>query len=320
MINALSKKDLTARYAGRTVLVTGANGFVGGYLVPRLVELGVAVYGIGRREHPQAPGYSYYRCDLNEFEAVKQCIARVKPDFVFHLASQSSVGTSWSHEWETVETNVRITYHLFKVLEYVRRPVRVLLVSSGEVYGDLGGRKAVESDPLRPMNPYAVSKAMMEIMAHRFQSTNVDYVIARAFNHTGPGRPEYFFESSVVKQFVMALKEGKERVQLLVGNIDVVRDYSDVRDVVEKYLLLALQGKSCEAYNVCSGVGVSLREAIRMIEEITQIHADIEVEKGKLRKNDICVLVGTSQFSNQVNSIPFKTTLMDLVKYFFDKI
>lgn len=320
MINALSKEDLTARYAGRTVLVTGANGFVGGYLVPRLVELGVAVYGIGRREHSQAPGYSYYRCDLNELEAVKQCIARVKPDFVFHLASQSSVGTSWSHEWETVETNVRITYHLFKTLEYVRRPVRVLLVSSGEVYGDLGGRKAVESDPLRPMNPYAVSKAMMEIMAHRFQNTNVDYVIARAFNHTGPGRPEHFFESSMVKEFLMAVKEGKKRVQLRVGNIDVVRDFSDVRDVVEKYLLLALQGKSCEAYNVCSGVGVSLREAIRMIEEITQIHADIEVKKRKLRKNDICVLVGISQFSNQVNSIPFKTTLVDLVKYFFDKI
>lgn len=320
MINALSEENLTARYAGRTVLVTGANGFVGGYLIPRLVGLGAVVYGIGRREYPQVGGYFYHRCDLNEFEAVKLCIGRVKPDFVFHLASQSSVGTSWSQEWETVETNVKITYHLFKALECAGRPVRVLLVSSGEVYGDLGGRKAVESDPLRPRNPYAVSKAMMEIMTHRFQNTNVDYVIARAFNHTGPGRPDYFFESSVVKQFLTALKEGKERVQLLVGNIDVVRDYSDVRDVVEKYLLLALQGKSCEAYNVCSGIGVSLRETIRMIEEITQIHADIEVERGKLRKNDICVLVGISQFSNQVNSIPFKTTLMDLVKYFLDKM
>ena len=320
MINALSEEDLTARYAGRTVLVTGANGFVGGYLVPRLVGLGAAVYGIGRREHPQVGGYFYHRCDLNELESVKQCIGRVKPDFVFHLASQSSVGTSWSQEWETVETNVKITYHLFKALECAGRPVRVLLVSSGEVYGDLDGRKAVESDPFRPMNPYAVSKAMMEIMAHRFQNTNVDYVVARAFNHTGPGRPGHFFESSVVKQFLMAVKEGKKRVQLRVGNIDVVRDYSDVRDVVEKYLLLALQGKSYEAYNVCSGVGVSLRETIRMIGEITQIHADIEVEEGKLRKNDICILVGISQFSNQVNSIPFKTTLMDLVKYFSDKI
>jgi GDP-4-dehydro-6-deoxy-D-mannose reductase len=301
IIHSLSQKSLSSYYLGRSVLVTGSNGFAGGYLIPRLAGLGSMVHGIDIREYPRFQGYTYHHCDLLEQDRLVQCIEQIRPDYVFHLASQSSVGSSWQHEWHTIEVNIKTTYNLLNILNNISHPVKLLLVSSGEVYGNLGVRKAVESDNLRPMNPYSSSKAMMEMVTHKFQNTNINYVIARAYNHTGPGRPDTFFEASVAKQFANAKNTKTKSIILKVGNIDNIRDYSDVRDVVDKYLLIACQGNVGQAYNVCSGVGIALREIISMIEEISNIRADVQVETTRLRKNDISFLVGDSsiQFENR---------------------
>jgi GDP-4-dehydro-6-deoxy-D-mannose reductase len=277
IIHSLSQEALSSHYLGRSVLVTGANGFVAGYLIPRLIGLGSLVHGIDLHENQRFQGYAYQHCNLLAPDRIMQCIEQIRPDYVFHLASQSSVGSSWKREWETIETNVKTTHNLFKVLDDYDRPVKLLLVSSGEVYGDLGDKKAVESDNLQPMNPYSASKAMMEMIAHRFQNTNINYVIARSY-------------------------------------IDNIRDYSDVRDVVEKYLLLACQGNAGEVFNVCSGVGITLRGIITMLEEITNIQAHIEIDIAKLRENDISFLVGVSsiQFKNRL----LHETIEDLYKSF----
>lgn len=317
VIRSLSQKEVSSHYLGCSVLVTGSNGFVASYLIPRLVRLGSVVHGIDLHECPRFQGYTYHYCDLLALDKIMQCIEKIRPDFVFHLASQSSVGTSWRHEWQTIEANIKTTYNLLKTLENSAHSVRLLLVSSGEVYGDLGGRKAVESDNLRPMNPYAVSKAMMEMVVHKFQNTDINYVIARSYNHTGPGRPEIFFEASVAKQFADGKKAAQNSVILKVGNINNVRDYSDVRDVVEKYLLLACQGNAGEVYNVCSGVGIRLGDIIIMMEDITGIRAQIVTDTAKLRKNDISFLVGVSGL--QLKNRSLNETIRDVYESFLKK-
>ena len=312
MFKVLSRKKLISCYKTRSVLVTGANGFVASYLIPRLGEFGAVVYGIDRKGSSDIGGYSHHKCDLIKLDEVRKYVTRIKPEIVFHLASQSSVGTSWEQEWKTMETNVKITYNLFKALEEMGTPVKVLLVSSGEVYGDLGHKKSVETDSLRPVNPYSVSKAMMEMIAHRFKNTNVKYIIARSYNHTGPGRPQHFFEASVMKQFALAAKAKKKTVQISAGNIDVIRDYSDVRDVVEKYLQLTPQGKTGKAYNICSGIGMSLRDIIHKIEEISQIKSEIKRDISKMRKNDIKYFVGKIGYVKLRNSYSLENTLRDI--------
>ena len=311
------KKNIASRLQGKSILVTGANGFVSSYLIPRLNELGSVVHGIDLHECPKFQGYTYHCCNLLNFNELDAFIVQYRPSFVFHLASQSSVGTSWEHEWQTIEMNSKTTYNLLKALEKSLLQVRLLLVSSIEVYGDHGMRKVKVSDDLRPANPYAVSKAITEMIAHKFQNSAIEYVIARSSNHTGPGRSETFFEANVAKQFAEAKNAGLDSIALSVGNVDNIRDFSDVRDVVEKYILLACRGKAGKAYNVCSGVGIKLREIISMLEGISKITAYIKTDKSRLRRNDMAYLVG-------VNSVRFKNrsfseTITDLYNYFLDQ-
>jgi len=313
-IKWMADEALASFYHGKSVLVTGANGFVAHYLIPRLAKLGSAVYGVDLQKHSRIQGYGYHSCDLLDFSRIKQVIEQCRPDFVFHLASKSSVGSSWTHAWETIECNTKSTYHLFKALDDDHHAVILLLTSSGEVYGSIGNRKALESDNLNPMNPYAVSKASMEMIAHSFGDNNINYIIARSYNHTGPGRLETFFESSVAKRFADAKMAGKNNVILRVGNISNIRDYSDVRDVVEKYLLLLCQAGNRNIYNVCSGTGMMLKDIIALLEQITGITAHIDVEESKLRKNDIPYFVGAN--SIEIESTPICKTIRDLFESF----
>lgn len=313
-IKPMSDDALASFYHGKSVLITGANGFVSHYLITRLIKVGSVVCGIDLQEHPRHQGYSYYSCDLLDFKRIREVIEQCRPDLVFHLASISSVGTSWTHAWETIECNTKSTYNLFRALDDHQHAVKLLLISSGEVYGPVDNRKATESDSLHPMNPYAVSKASMEMIAHSFGDNNINYVIARPYNHTGPGRQEAFFEASVAKQFADAKMANKRSVSLHIGNIHNIRDYSDVRDVVEKYLLLLCRAGNRSIYNVCSGNGIILKDIISLLEQITGIKAHIEVDTSKLRKNDIPYFVGAS--SIELEPIPLYDTIKDLFDSF----
>ena len=134
VIHSLSQKALSSHYLGSSVLVTGSNGFVASYLIPRLVRLGSVAHGIDLDEYPRFQGYTYHHCDLLASDRIMQCIEHIRPDYVFHLASQASVGSSWHHEWQTIETNIKTTYNLIKALNKIAHSVKLLLVSSGEVY------------------------------------------------------------------------------------------------------------------------------------------------------------------------------------------
>jgi GDP-4-dehydro-6-deoxy-D-mannose reductase len=313
----ISQENISSSYQGKPVLITGANGFVAGYLIPRLTELGAVVHGIDLHEYSKIKGCTYHCCNLLNLNELKTFLAHYRPSFVFHLASQSSVGTSWKHEWQTIEDNTKTTYNLFNALEKTLLQVRLLLVSSIEVYGDHGMRKATVRDQMRPINPYSVSKAMTEMIAHKFQNSAIEYVIARSSNHTGPGRSEKFFEAYVAKQFADAKNAGQDSITLSVGNVDNIRDFSDVRDVVDQYILLASQGKKGNAYNVCSGVGIKLREIIYILEKVSKIKATIEVDSSRLRKNDVAYLVGVN--SIRLKKRPISETMNNLYKYFLNQ-
>ncbi|MCX5830887.1 MAG: NAD-dependent epimerase/dehydratase family protein [Deltaproteobacteria bacterium] len=314
ILKAMPEETLRCFFNNRSVLITGSNGFVASYLVPRLMKFGAFVHGIDVKESQKLTDCDYRCANLMNFDSIASYINECRPSIVFHLASQSSVGLSWKEEYETIDTNVKSTYNLFKVLELLSTPIRLLLISSGEVYGDIGGRKAVESDKLSPMNPYAVSKAMMEMVAHRFRTTNIQYVIARPFNHTGPGRPATFFDADMAKQFAVARNERRNVVDLKVGNIENIRDFSDVRDIVEEYILLACQGESGEVYNVCSGIETRLKDIILILEKISGIKACITIDENRFRKNDLAYLVGSTNL--EFEGRPLEQTMRDLFMSF----
>ncbi len=312
--------SIESDYTGKKVLVTGANGFVSAYLIPLLKNAGASVIGVGLQPEAKRPVgsiYEYRSCDLRDLSAVRELIQAIQPDIVFHLASQSSVGTSWTSEWQTIESNVQTSHNLMKSLEQLTKPVQVLAVSSGEVYGNQA-TAAKTNLPLKPLSPYAVSKAMMEVLLHRFANTNISFVIARSFTHTGAGRPARFFEASIASQIAQALREKKSEMTLQVGNLDVIRDYSDVREVALKYLWLAVKGNKSEAYNVCSGEGFSLSQIIQMIADEAKTKVITQTDTSRLRKNDIPYLVGENSLKEifPAGDFPVRVALKELLQSF----
>ena len=299
-----------ASLSGRRVLVTGSNGFVGSYLVPLLRGLGAIVVGVGLQEMDASGCQEYYRTNLEASDATLELVQRILPDFAIHLAGQSSVGSSWANEWQTISANVGSSVNLLHALSRTA-VTRVLLISSGEVYGHIM-RPAEVQDRLAPCNPYAMSKALVEMSARPYDESELQIVTARAFNHTGPGRPPTFFEAYVIHELAVAARTGTRKIALRTGNVDVVRDYSDVRDVVMQYVLLLATGDAGGVYNVCSGRGWLLRDIITLVGEIAQIHVDIDVDPARLRPDDVVYLVGSSSLPEFGPRIPFETTLREM--------
>jgi len=307
--HAVVGSDQTS-FSGRKVLVTGSNGFVGGYLVPLLRGLGAVVVGVGLQETDISGCQEYYRTNLEVSDATRQFIQKVSPDFAIHLAGQSSVGSSWTSEWQTISANVASSINLLDALSRTG-PTRVLFISSGEVYGHIKRPARVE-DTLAPCNPYAISKALVEMTVRPYDGSELQIVTARAFNHTGPGRPPTFFEAYVIHELAVVARAGVSKTILCTGNVDVIRDYSDVRDVVMQYLLLLDTGDAGGVYNVCSGRGWLLRNIIGLVGEIAQIDVDIDVDPARLRPNDVAYLVGSSSLPDFGPRIPFETTLREM--------
>jgi GDP-4-dehydro-6-deoxy-D-mannose reductase len=297
-------------FSGKKVLVTGSNGFVGRYLVPLLRGLGAVVVGVGLQEIDTSGCQEYYCANLEMRDATRQLVQKVSTDFAIHLAAQSSVGSSWADEWRTISANVGSSVNLLNALSRTE-PTRVLLISSGEVYGHIA-RPAQVEDTLAPCNPYAMSKALVEMTVRSYDESELQIVTARAFNHTGLGRPSSFFEAYVIHELAVAARAGVAKILLRTGNVDVIRDYSDVRDVVVQYLLLLDTGNAGGVYNVCSGRGWLLRDVIALVGEIAQIDVGVDVDPARLRPNDVAYLVGSSSLPEFGPRIPLETTLKEM--------
>jgi len=263
------------------VLVTGSRGFVGSWLVRHFDESGYAVTGLD--EH----------VDVTDAAALREAVVGVAPDCIVHLAALSSVGSSWGDSSRTYEVNTVGSANLLDAAAACASPPRVLLVSSSEVYG-WAGREALparEELPVRPVSPYAASKAAAEIVAlQMFRGRKLEVIVARPFNHTGPGQTANFVVPALAQQVAAAAASAAPSIR--TGNLDVNRDISDVRDVVVAYRLLLEKGRPGQVYNVCSGRAVSIRSVAERLVELSGLDIPIRVDPDRVRPVDVPDLWG----------------------------
>ena len=298
-------------------LVTGAGGFVGGWLLRELRSRGATVYA-GSLEGTAGGAdttedVEWLALDVTSTVSVRAAMERAAPEAVFHLAGQSSVGDSFADPLGTWEVNATGT---LRVAEALPPGARLLLAGSAEVYGPVAEAEQPigEDRPLRPQNPYAASKAAAEMAALQ-AGARAEVVVARSFNHTGPGQDARFALASFAGQLA-AIRRGEAEPVLRVGNLSARRDLLDVRDVVRAYLRLVEAGRPGEVYNVASGEARSIREAVETLVELSGTDARIEVDPARVRPVDVPLLCGDARRLRGLGwepRIPFRRTLEDLL-------
>ncbi|HET6303487.1 MAG TPA: GDP-mannose 4,6-dehydratase [Myxococcota bacterium] len=260
------------------VLVTGAAGFVGRRLVPHLETLGCSVEGFD------------HELDVADADAVAERVAGARPEAIVHLAARSSVAESFAAQAEVYRVNYLGARAVLEAARARAPRARVLLVGSGEVYGPgaPGAPGFDESAPLRPGSPYARSKAAADLLGARFAAAGLDVVRVRPFPHTGPGQSDRFAASSFARQLAEA-EAGRRPPRVRVGNLDAVRDYLDVDDVVEAYARLLDPRTAPGVYNVASGTGVALRAVLEALLRHARVQPELEVDPARLRPADSLV-------------------------------
>jgi GDP-4-dehydro-6-deoxy-D-mannose reductase len=277
-------------------LVTGASGFVGRYLVDELRRSGAEILACGG---PHDIASEYFRVDLGEIETMRAALERGRPTVIFHLAAQTFVPASLAAPMESYETNAMGSARLAAAIrEYASKaaPPRLFFTSSAEVYGRRGRDELPlrENLDLRPVNPYAASKAAAEaFLLAEARSFGLDVVVARAFSHIGPGQDERFVVPSLAAQ--LARIAAGAPPQLLVGNLTAARDFLDVRDVVNAYIALARDGERGEIYNVCSGGAVTIRDILRELIAIAHVPVEVREDPARMRPADVPILVGSPE-------------------------
>ncbi|HEX2207967.1 MAG TPA: GDP-mannose 4,6-dehydratase [Longimicrobium sp.] len=302
------------------VLVTGAAGFVGSWLVRGLVADGHTVFAAGQPGHAfpaDGEGAEWLAMDVTSAASVAEAVARAAPEAVYHLAGQASVGDSFHDPLGTWDVNATGT---LRVASALPEGARLLLVSSAEAYGAVPEEEQpiTEARPLRPCNPYAASKAAAEMAALQAgESGGIQVVVARSFNHTGPGQDVRFALASFARQLAI-IRAGRAEPVLYVGNLSARRDLLDVRDVVRAYVRLMGSGAPGRVYNVCSGVARSMREAVDELVEISGTRARVEVDPERVRPVDVPLLLGDNaplRGLGWTQEIPFRQTLGDLLEW-----
>ncbi len=310
------------------VLITGITGFVGSHLADYLVGRGdVEVYGTCRWrsrmdnvEHLRGR-VTLVDCDLRDAGAVRRTLATVRPDRIFHLAAQSYVPASWGSPSETLTTNVTCQLNLLEAIRESRASTRVHVAGSSEEYGLVHKDELPirEENPLRPLSPYAVSKVAQDLLAYQYwMSHRVHTVRTRGFNHTGPRRGDVFVSSNFARQ-IAEIEKGVREPVVRVGNLESLRDFTDVRDMVRAYWLALDRGEPGEVYNICSGRGYTVRQVLDMLLGLSSARVEIREDPERLRPSDVEVLLGDcSRFHRATGwtpTIPFEVTLKDLLEH-----
>jgi GDP-4-dehydro-6-deoxy-D-mannose reductase len=286
------------------LLVTGLSGFVGAHVADawRAGRPGnphgfdATLFGL-TRPHGTAerlpPGAQALIADLDDAAAVRAAVAEARPDAVLHLAGQSSVHQSWSDPGATLRTNVLGASHLLEAIQAEAPRARVVVVGSAEEYGAVPAERQPirEDEPLRPRSPYAVSKAAQGLLALQHAAAGLAVTLCRVFPHTGPGRGEAFAESSWARQLA-EIEAGLRSPVIEVGNLEAVRDFTDVRDVAAAYLGLLAPGAPTGTFNVCSGHGVAMREVLDRLVRLSGQDVEVRVDRERLRPADVPCLVG----------------------------
>jgi GDP-4-dehydro-6-deoxy-D-mannose reductase len=312
-------------------LITGITGFAGSHLAEYLLA-----------EHPEVEVYGTFRwrsrmdnvehlyqdkkiklveADLRDFSSMHQALKISRPDLIFHLAAQSFVPSSWSAPNDTIVTNVTGQTNLFEAIRLLELDPVVQIACSSEQYGLVLPDEVPirETNPLRPLSPYAVSKVAQDFLGYQyFQSYGLRVVRTRGFNHTGPRRGHVFVTSNFCSQ-VAAIELGLQEPVIRVGNIEAIRDFTDVRDMVRAYWLAVTKAKPGEVYNIATGHGIRIREMLDLVLSLSRVEVKVEVDPERLRPSDVEILIGdSSKFRADTGwepRIPFEQTVRDLLDY-----
>lgn len=310
------------------ILITGITGFAGSHLADYFLEEGDhEIYGTvkwrSNRENIRhiESKIKLLECDIKDAFAMKAVLEESKPDHIFHLAAQSYVPFSWRVPQETIDTNITGELNLFEGLRGLKMNPMIHIAGSSEEYGLVHPDELpiTENNPLRPLSPYAVSKVAQDFLGYQyFKSYGMKIVRTRAFNHTGPRRGEVFVTSNFARQLI-EVERGKRQPVLQVGNLDAVRDFSDVRDVVRAYALALKKGTPGEVYNIASGKGIKIADLLKKLIELTKVEVKIEQDPDRLRPSDVQLLTGSPEKFQKATGwkpmIPFEKTLRDLMDY-----
>jgi len=277
-------------------LITGSSGFVAGHLTDLLHGGGVEVYGL-TREDAAAGGKvkKVYVADARDEHKIKEILNEIRPHCIYHLAGVSSVGRSWQNLKETLAVNIFGALSILAGVHELGLQCRVLVVGSAEEYGITGVEPVKEDYPLRPVSPYGLSKMAQELLARQYVSAyGTDAVLVRPFNHIGPGQSPDFVVSDFARQ-VARIEKGLQEPVLEVGNLEAIRDFTDVRDVVRVYAALMQHGETGEVYNVCAGSGVSIRTVLDILIGLSGREISVRTDEKKLRPVENPVLVGSNE-------------------------
>lgn len=316
------------------VLITGVTGFAGSHLADYILA-----------NHPDADIVGLIRwrsrmenvlhiqdkitlaeADLKDIVSLKKCLAEVEPDRIFHLAAQSFVPTSWKCPAETFNINAIGQINLFEAILSLKLSPKIHVAGSSEEYGFVHPDEMPmkETNPLRPLSPYAVSKVAQDLLAYQyFRSYGLKTVRTRGFNHTGPRRGEVFICSNFARQIVEIEKKKREPV-IFVGNLEAKRDFTDVRDTVRAYWLCLEKGEVGDVYNIGTGKAYSMKEVLDMLLSFSNLNIKVEVDPERLRPSDVPILLpDCTKFMKKTGwkpEIPFAQSLKDLLQYWRERV
>jgi GDP-4-dehydro-6-deoxy-D-mannose reductase len=309
------------------VFITGIAGFAGRHLTAFLLNRGDEVAGLEPEDNEdlglltKTHDVKIFTGDIRDEKTITKALKQFKPDIVYHLAAQSSVRLSFENPQETLAINIMGSLTLLEAINKVDFPIKTLVISSSEVYGPLKPEEVpvTEEHPLRPVNPYAVSKASIDLLAYQYvKSYGQQVYIARAFSHSGPWQKTVGVLSDWAFQ-VAKIDLGLSQPTIKVGNIQVRRDYSDVRDVIRAYVDIVDKGRIGEPYNVCSGTGYELADLLEKYRQFTSKNIEVVVDQSRMRPVDIPILVGSNKKIRRDTgwnpTIPIDKTLKDLFDY-----
>jgi GDP-4-dehydro-6-deoxy-D-mannose reductase len=316
------------------VLITGVTGFAGSHLAEYLLahQPHVEVHGIyrwrSRMENLEGVRgrLRLIECDLRDLTSVHHVLQQVRPDAIFHLAAQSFVPSSWKAPNDTLITNITGQTNIFEAVRLLGLDPVVQIACSSEEYGLVHPDEVPirEDNPLRPLSPYAVSKVAQDMMAYQyFESYGLKTVRTRGFNHTGPRRGDVFVTSNFAKQ-IASIEAGLQEPVLKVGNLEAVRDFTDVRDMVRAYWLAVTKAKPGEVYNVATGTGITIQAMLDKLLALSTAKVRVEQDPDRMRPSDVVRLIGDAtkfrQDTGWAPEIPFDTTLRDLLAYWRERL
>lgn len=303
-------------------LVIGAAGFVGNYLIEEMSINGMAVYAT-KLPHEQLNNEhaTVYDLDIMERQAIVDLLFEIRPDYIFHLAAQSSVGLAWKNPGLTIDVNIKGSVNVLDAIRELYYKPRVLLIGSGEEYGHIHENEIPisEENSLRPGNIYAATKACQNMIGNIYSKAyDIELMMVRAFNHIGPGQLPLFVVSDFCKQ-VVEIEKGLREPIMKVGNLAAKRDFTDVRDVVKAYVQLIQKGIPGETYNVGSGNAQEIHYILDLIISLSSADVKVEIDPNKLRPVDVPIIEADITKINELTGwrpqIPLKQTIAETLDY-----